>query len=332
LNKLVACLALTTTGFGASAYYFHGELAAARERHESQSVAGIASNGASAPASTQSAKAVATSLTTALPPDQTPATAAGTATTPSQSTAEAARKIQAAVWSADLLKRLDDPVARAEMRAMELSRLTRELAGLDRVLGLDASQFARLRELMVDYELEKRAVNARCAVDAACVRPGPADMEELNARRQAIREFLGDENFQAMDQFRSLAQERAAVASLQSRLPANLALSAKQSDALAMAMNEERAGQTRELASRGQQAGMYGMGEMTIVYAKDAATTEQSLESAQQYAQRVRDRAALVLNTGQLAVFNQMQDDMMISFRRFHRQELARRSETGKHP
>ena len=77
---------------------------------------------------------------------------------------------------------------------------------------------------------------------------------------------------------------------------------------------------------------MYGMGEMTIVYAKDAATTEQSLESAQQYAQRVRDRAALVLNTGQLAVFNQMQDDMMISFRRFHRQELARRSETGKHP
>jgi hypothetical protein len=331
LNKWVACLALSTSGFGASAYYFHGELAAARERHEAQSMPGMASIGATAPASSSPAKAIPTSLTTAIPNSGTPAATTGAAT-PTPSTADAARKVQAAVWSADMLKRLDDPVARAEMRALELARLTNELAGLDRVLELDAGQWAKLRELMVDYEMEKRAVNARCAVDPACVRPGPADLETLDTRRQAIRDFLGDENWQAMDQFRSLAQERAAVASLQSRLPANLALSAKQSDALAVAMNEERAEQTRELASRGQSVGMYGTGEMTVVYAKDAATPAQGLESAQQYAQRVRDRAAMVLNTGQLAVFHQLQDDMMISFRRFHRQQLARQTAPDKQP
>jgi len=175
-------------------------------------------------------------------------------------------------------------------------------------------------------------MSARCTVDPACVRPPPAELEALNAREQAIRDFVGDENYQALEQFRSTSQERTAIASLQGRLPANLALSARQSEALAMVMLEERSAQTQELVSRGLMAGAFGADGMLIVYAKDAATPEQSLDSAQQYVQRIHDRAALVLNTGQLAVFSQMQDDMMISFRRFHRQQLARQSEPGKQP
>jgi len=324
LNKLVAGLALSTSVFAASAYYFHGELAAARARHEAQPAAdAMASTAAPAPVSTSQAEAVQTSLVTAAP---------GAATTPSQSTADAARKVQSAVWASDFLKRYADPAARADMRALELSRLTSSLAGLDRKIQLDPDAWAKLREMIVDFELERRAVSSRCAVDPACVRPGPAELEALNAREQAIRDFLGDGNYQAMQEFRSLGLERTAVAGLQGRLPANLALSAKQSETLTMAMHEERAAQTRELVSRGQMPGSYGMDGMSVVYAKDAATPEQSMDSAQQYAQRVRDRAALVLNTSQLAVFNQMQDDMMIGFRRHQRQQLARQSDPDKQP
>ncbi len=99
-----------------------------------------------------------------------------------------------------------------------------------------------------------------------------------------------------------------------------------------MAMREERGAQTRELASRGHKAGSYGADGMYIVYASDGATPEQAMESAQQYVQRVRDRAALVLSTGQLAVFNQMQDDLMIGFRRLQRQQLARQTSPDKQP
>ncbi len=211
LSKLVACLALTTSAFGISAYYFHGELSAARDRHEVQPVAGIASMGTSAPVSTRRVEAVPTSLTSALPPDATPAIAAGAATSPMQSTADAAIKVQSAAWSADFIKRYDDPAARADMRALELSRLTNSLAGLDRRLKLDAAQWAELREMLIDYEMEKRVVIARCAVDPACVRPGTAEREALNARVQAIRDLLGDENYQAMEEFRSLGEGRAAV-------------------------------------------------------------------------------------------------------------------------
>lgn len=329
MNKLVAGLALSTCAFAGSAYYFHGELTAARERHAAQSpTSTTASPGATAsgPAAELPAARISVGFVTEPMGDTPPAPTAGTV--PSQSTNEAARKIQAAVWSADFLKRYEDPEARAGMRALELSRLTSSLAGLDRKLKLDEGQWAKFRELMVDLELERRVVNARCTVDPACVRPGPAELAAVDAREQAIRDFLDEQNYQAMEQFQSLEWERRAVAGLQGRLPANLALSAAQSDALATALHEERGAQERELASRGRAAGRLDVDGMLVVYAKDAATQEQVIESAQQYLQRLRDQASPILNARQLAVFDQMQSDAITLLRRLQRQKLARQSDT----
>jgi len=336
LNKLVAGLAISTCAFAMSAYLLRSELATARERNADQTTVaqspGASTSGAGAERGSDadrnagSPAAVPTSLTTPSNPGAAGA-ANGTSATVAPSTApidaKAARKARAAASAADFLKMYDSPSGRGDMRVMELARLNSSLAGLQEKLGIDDAKWEKFRNMMVDHEMGVRAAYARCDVDPACERPDDRTMARFEYSEQAIRELLGRSDYKDMREYRQLAFERGIVANLQERLPSNLALSAKQSEALAIKLREVRITQLDELAARGLDPGSYGGSGMSVVYPRGSATQQQAMESAEQFMQTVRDNAGAILNAGQLAVYNQMLDDAMVIFRRYHRQQYA---------
>lgn len=335
MNKLVAGLALSTCAFAVSAYYFHGELAAARERHTDQvtEIWPSAANNPGARGERGAAAGAGSGDPAAVPTNHTPstqgapgatnglATAVGPSTAPGP--ASASGKTQSTAWAADFLGQYDNPTGRAGLRADELARLGRSLAGLQEKLGIDDAKWEKFKRMMVEHEMGVRAAHARCALDSACENPDSRFMERFEYSEQIIREFLGRSDYQAMREYRQLSFERGVVASLQERLPATLALSAKQSEALAIKLREVRITQIDGLAARGLDPGSYGGPGMSVVYPRGSATQQQAMESAQQFMQTVRDNAGAILTAGQMAVYDQMLDDSMVIFRRYHRQQYA---------
>ena len=240
------------------------ELAIARERNRGfvstqmtaaapfSTVATAADARAGAGPGTGGAVATPTSLT--APSGQgTPGSAQGAPPPVAPSTAplspRAARKARSAAYAADFLKQYDSPAGRAGMRADETARLARSTAGLQEKLGIDDAKWQKFMDMMVDHEMAVRAAYARCDVDPACHSPDPRLMERFEYSEQAIRELLGRSDYKAMREYRQLAFERDVVANLQDRLPANLALSEKQSDALAHKLREVRINRIDELAA-----------------------------------------------------------------------------------
>jgi hypothetical protein len=340
LNKLVAGLALSTCAFATSAYLLRSELAVARkinaELISTQMAAGTPSPrlvaGANSGAGPGAPGPVATPTSLTTPANQAAPGTATDATVPlSASTAplsaKAARKARTAASAADFLRQYDSPTGRADMRVDEMGRLSRSLAGLQEKLGIDDAKWEKFKNMMVEHEMAIRAAYARCDVDPACETPDPRYMQRFEYTERVMRDFLGNSDFKAMREYRLLAFERGVVANLQERLPANLALSAKQSEALAIKLREVRITQIDELAARGLDPGSYGGDGMSVVYPRGSATQQQAMESAQQFMQTVRDNAGAILNSGQMAVYNQMLDDSMMVFRRYHRQETAQREQ-----
>jgi len=336
LNKLAAGLAISTCAFATSAYLLRSELVAARELNTNFIATQLSAGGPPSPidagAGPGAPGSVATPTSLTTPESQgAPGSVTGGSAPASASTAplspRAARKARAGVFAADFLKQYDSPTGRADMRIDEMARLSRSLAGLQEKLGIDDAKWEKFRNMMVDHEMGVRAAYARCDLDPACENPDPKFMQRFDYSEHLMRELLGNSDFKAMREYRLLAFERGVVANLQERLPANLALSAKQSEALAIKLREVRIAQIDELAARGLDPGSYGGAGMSVVYPRGSATQQQAMESAQQFMQTVRDNAGAILNAGQMAVYNQMLDDSMMIFRRYHRQETAQREQ-----
>jgi len=334
LNKLVAGLAISTCAFATSAFLLHGDLAAARARNRdfvaAQMTAGAPSSRMDASAGPGAGRAAATPTTlTTSSNARAPGTVDGAPAPVSPTTAplspEAARRARQAAYATDFLKQYNSPSGRADMRVQELARLSRSIAGLQEKLGIDDAKWQKFMDLMVDHEMGVRAAYARCDLDPACKTPDPRLMARFEYSEQAIRDLLGKSDYQAMREYRQLAFERGVVDNLQERLPPTLALSAKQSEALALKLREVRINRIDELAARGFDPGSYGGPGMSVVYPRGSATQQQAMDSAQEFMQSVRDNAGAILNAGQLAVYNEMLDDAMVIFRRYYRQEYAQR-------
>jgi hypothetical protein len=52
-----------------------------------------------------------------------------------------------------------------------------------------------------------------------------------------------------------------------------------------------------------------------MLFAPSQGTPDSQYEAARQYSQRLRDRAAPYLNSEQLRLFNEMQDEQLLAFR-----------------
>ena len=115
--------------------------------------------------------------------------------------------------------------------------------------------------------------------------------------------------------YKNTMGEREAVTQLRSRLPDAQRLSDDKAESLVAALAEEREAMHREAAQQGTGLNGYGMGAGMIFSPNDGRSLEERYEVAKQYSQRLRERAALVLNGEQLRAFNEMQDETLLGLR-----------------
>lgn len=223
--------------------------------------------------------------------------------------------------AAEYLARYDDPKQRAALREEELMAVRRSMAGAAQPFKLTPEQYATLLELLTDQSMERRVVTARCVTDPACVK-APANTEAYAALDRQIRDLIGDDDTRALRNFSRAKMERRAVDGLQARLSADNALSQAQADGLAVALFDE--GRRQDRALRDQHRVGFSTGDgPSLVYASRAGSMELMLQSGEAHVQALRDRAATQISGEQLAVLNEMYDDLLIEFRRHLRRKAA---------
>ncbi len=318
MRKLVATLALTSVAFAASTIYFARALAIERDRSAVASAAAL-------PAKTVSAQPTAASLPAAMPASVSaqPATekpsgdrnvAASFLSEPGvpQSLTEADIRKAQAEYSKTMLAQLADPDRREEMLAEHKMMMRYSYPRVDQVLGLSAEEHSRFLELFAQQQMDMQEASAHCMNDPAC------DLRDLHvrqgdSRKREIDELLGAERSAKFEAYKNTIGEREVVNQLRNRLPDVQRLSDANTELLVAALAEERDLIQREARTTGTRG--LGMGVGMVFAPTEDGTFEERYEIAQQSSQRLRDRASQYLTAEQMRVFNEMQDETLISLR-----------------
>jgi hypothetical protein len=330
LSKLVAGLAVTTAVCAAAAVYFRQQLVVERQNtvRLTNELAIASAPRAPAPpvAAAPLAPAAPIAPTTAVTTEATPKAPVTKVRAPESRGAPMimtdAQKSAMREQAADFLGKYDSPEGRAKLREQQIERARASLAGFEKDRNLAPGTFQKIIEAVADTELEKRAMVSRCALDPACVTP-PGLSELLASRKQTLQELLGEEDYDEMQKWAMTEPARRSVSGLSARLPSTAPLSSAQSSALVTALTAERDAAMRDFANEGTHIkGFSNADRMSLFYA-DALPAEGRMASAEAYVQRTRARAATVLAGEQLITFNQLQDELLLDFRRLENRRTA---------
>jgi hypothetical protein len=323
MNKLVPVLATTTLLFAGSTLYYWQK---ARELE--------------APAASREAQ-ILTAPGAPLADDRTPEPAAAGTSRPSPGVGAAA-KPDAAVAAAsaippagarpgrpdaqremmvpfakDWLRQYDDPALRASLQRAARTGIEAQYSRLRDRLKLDANTFGQLVDLLTQEQLEQQANYFRCAVDAACdtsnVRPPRDHSDEYLA-------ILGADAFAQFNSYREAMPDWQAVVQLRGRLGEANYLKDGDAERLLSALSAERERYSSEVKQSGAKLRGWGTGTGMLWYTGDGGAEEQ-LASATQYSERMRERAAAILNAEQLRAFVQLQEELLANFATFLRSQ-----------
>jgi hypothetical protein len=210
------------------------------------------------------------------------------------------------------LKMLSDPTRREGMLLEQKMMMRNMYPRLAQTIGMTNEEAERLFTLLAQQQIDFQEKFARCAVDPNCdVQDGGLNQTDPSA--QEIAELLGAGRQQQFEAYKNTLMERESVVQLRTRLPDSSRLPDERAEALIAALADERQKIHMEAAQRGAGMNGYGTGVGVIFSASDAATPEAQLESAQANSRRMRERAAEVLDSEQLRVFDEMQEELMIS-------------------
>lgn len=330
MSKLVAGLAVSTIVCAVAAVYFHHQLI--EERLTTARLTSELSLASAPRAPAQPALAAASpveipaSTSVVSQVAAKPAVAAARAPEPTSAPPNMTNEQKAAMreQATAFLRKYDTPEGRAALREEQIARARASLAGFEKEHQVDPATWQKVIEEVADRELEKRAVVSRCALDPSCVTP-PGLGELLASRTQALKDLLGDEGYNEMQNWGRSEVARRSVNGLSARLPSTAPLSSAQSGALVAALASEREAAMRDFSNDGTHIkGFSNMDRMTLFYG-DQLPEAARMASAEAYVQRMRASAATVLVGEQLIMFNQMQDELLHDFRR---REIQRAAET----
>lgn len=213
----------------------------------------------------------------------------------------------------DFLAMYADPQGRRTLIDEALVDQRNGMRDLGERLGLTAEHWQRVLEVLAEQQVEGRAASLHCRADPACKSPFTPD--QMADRRQAVRDAIGEDKYAEYDQNMSTMAERRTVAELQKHLTGNLALSDQRAEELIAALADERARAFKEMSADGNKVGGIGVPNGWAYYVESAATLDARMATANQFSQRMRDRAATVLSGNQLTAFNQMQDMVLATLR-----------------
>jgi hypothetical protein len=308
MRKLTLALAFSSVALAGTTVYFAQELS--RERAKN-SVLVSAQSTSPPPVANPAAATVAgaarrpASIQAVQEPEALPRTARISASDEDMRAAEI-------VFARNFLEQLADPQARADMIAERRMVMRQSYPMLDKALGLTAAEHSRLLELFALHQIEMQEKHFRCITDPAC---NPHEMSfDDREQQQQITALLGQERAQQFDGYRNSIGERESITQLRNRLTDSQRLSDQNTEGLIAALAEERANINREQAQRGSGVQVISVGA-GMLFSPMEGSLESQFAAAQQYSQRLRDRAAGYLNAEQLRVFNEIQDEQLVALR-----------------
>jgi hypothetical protein len=309
MRILVPALALIAVTFAGTTWYFAHELELERER--SRAIPPVAHVAPVFP--TQPSRPPVTASTKTAQPTVNPPTAVA------ENEEDRINKVQLE-QGRRTLKMLEDPEQREGMLIDFKMGLRNSYPRLAQTIGLSGEESERLFDLLALQQMEAQERYARCTVDPGCdVRDGAYIQNDPRTRE--IADLLGADRSQQFDNYKNTLMERESVAHLRTRLSDSSRLPDGTAEALISVLADERQKIHQEAAVRGVGMNGYGTGVGVVFTASDAPTPEAQLESAQANSRRMRERAAEVLTPEQLRVFNEMQEELLISLRRQVRQK-----------
>jgi hypothetical protein len=224
------------------------------------------------------------------------------------------------------LKMLADPTQREGMLLEQKVMLRGSYPRLAQAIGLTNEEAERLFTLLAQQQIDFQEKFARCAIDPNC-NAQDFSLNQTEPGAQEIADLLGADRQQQFEAYKNTLMERESVVQLRTRLPDTSRLPDERAEALIAALADERQKIHMEAAQRGAGMNSFGTGAGMIFSASDAATLEAQLESAQANSRRMRTRAAEVLDAEQLRVFDEMQEEIMISLQLSLQNQLRSKEE-----
>jgi hypothetical protein len=210
------------------------------------------------------------------------------------------------------LEQVGNPQAREDLVAERRMQMRQTFPALERVVGLSADEYSRLLTLLAEEQVQVQAEHSRCVVDPDC------NSQQWNysnqTHQQEIAQLLGADRAQRFETYKNTLGERESITQMRVRLSDSQRLSDANAEGLIAALAEERALMSRETSQRGGGSFGFGIGS-GMLYAPSEGTPDTQYEAARQYSQRLRDRATSYLNSEQLRLFNEMQDEQLVAFR-----------------
>jgi hypothetical protein len=300
MRIIVIALTLVSASLAGTTVYFARELARERERSHA-----VAATYTQAPPAQQAQLRL---------PAAAPSVAQKAVTSPLAHTVSEevdAKNVQIEL-SRRTLKMLADPTQREGMLLEQKVMMRSMYPRLAQAIGMTNEEAEQLFTLLAQQQIDFQEKFARCAVDQNCDAQD-ASHNQTDPGAQEIADLLGANRQQQFETYKNTLMERESVVQLRSRLPDASRLPDERAEALIAALADERQKIHMEAAQRGAGMNGFGTGVGVIFSASDAATPEAQLESAQANSRRMRARAAEVLDAEQLRVFDEMQDELMIS-------------------
>jgi hypothetical protein len=214
----------------------------------------------------------------------------------------------------DALAQYSDPARRAILLARARAEVHRPLAGVAKEVGLTAEEESRLLDLLAAQSLKVQEDAARCNFDWSLDCSGKRLARDQEEAKQEQRALLGPERFERFENFRDSYAERQQVRELQDRLAGNQRLSDDQGQQLAGMLLEERRKFADEVKQRGEGVGSFATESgqiLTVVASAGPDRDAKWLQSGEEFSRRMRERAAVVLTSGQMKAYEQMQEELM---------------------
>lgn len=300
--------------FAATTAYFAHELQ--KERASHQAATAVPAEGAPAVAREAPATKPAAVTSDEVSPDF--AHSMATSRDNRQPTEEQMKQL-AIEEARKFLAEISTPAGRARMLEQMKLMIRAGPPGMDKFLNMDADEYSRFIDLMAEQQLASRENATRCILDKNCRYTGET-ADWVAARDAEIAAQFGQETVERYHWFYRSSNGRQAVAELRGRLPDRARLSDAKAEELVRALVEES-----ELITRDMRRVQYGVGTSNYMayVVMDADPDGAKAAAAEEYNRRLRERAAGVLTSDQLAIFTQAQDDAIEQHRTYRQLDQA---------
>jgi hypothetical protein len=218
------------------------------------------------------------------------------------------------------LAQLATPAGHAKLLAEEMLNYPRRLRpDLAKRLHLTSEEENRLITLESEQGLNVRALGARCRLEPGCRPESVLQQIDRQSDKRQLRDLLGPEKFDEYEAYLETVGERMQVRELRARLDASSALSDDRAETLIAAIHDEGKRYASETEQAGQSISAFGFsiggGLMAAQPFGEPQSDAQTVSSAQEFARRIRERAAGLLTAEQLRQFAAIQDETLRQLR-----------------